>query len=45
MTVGLVLLGLAINGGCGNFGFGGDVLTLDTGGILSVSLFLGIFSG
>ena len=45
MTVGLVLLGLVINGGCGNFGFGGDGLVFDTVGILSVSLFLGIFSG
>jgi len=45
VTVGSVLLGLLINGGCGSFGFGGDGLRLDTGGILSVSLFLGIFSG
>jgi len=45
VSVGLLLLGLVIDGGCGNFGPGRDGLVLDTGRILSVSLFLGIFSG
>jgi len=44
-TVGPVVLVLVFDGGCGNFGFGGDGLVLDTGGILSLILFLGLFSG